>query len=557
MSQELAIKTVQRVKEGLKRNESATVTEVIQLFHELASRAFTISVQELADLICKDVTLMAKVLSASNTLGYNPHGVPVTTIAQAIQIVGFSKIRNLAISLLLVDKADQSGHLLEQTEVAALALSSGVLAQNILERKGFPDPDRAFVCASLRNYGKLLLSTYLVEEFRYAKDLARQLGQPDEAFERVFGLTPINLGFRILSDSQLPTVVLESLQPVTAETLRTQRPTPGQELQLCSDFSVQLCELAVDPDITPADFERRTGDLAARFGNSLPQEEQLIQELLKTVDNTVRNLCKRYGFAQLPASISGGFKARVNGASPPKPAVRTPVVPPKTQGSPVFPGAHGRAAPQAILSASGDQATKGYTPPADQRLLIAPDQEVHGPSREELLALDILQKGIAQMTFQIGFPHTSFQQIVEIAVQTIHQALRLDDLVLLIRDEDSGIFVARSGKGAIIDGIRNRPVVDPEERTLFSISISQRKDILIHDATLPKIQPHVPKWMKMYTVRSLVILPVQDMGEVVIVLSGSRSRGRALDLSGEVYKALQAFRIHFATALRVAGRNVA
>ena len=105
MPSPLASQTIARIQQSLRTNEAASLPEVIKLIEELSSRAFSISVQELADLISRDTMVTAKVIQSANTFGYNPFGQTVTTVTQAIHVVGFNKIRNLALSMLLIEKA--------------------------------------------------------------------------------------------------------------------------------------------------------------------------------------------------------------------------------------------------------------------------------------------------------------------------------------------------------------------------------------------------------------------------------------------------------------------
>src|SRR5262249_54233589 len=180
----LACQTLALVKEALQTSDAASVVQVIRLIREIADKGHSMPVQQLAEIIARDLTTMSKVLRAANTLGYNPEGIEVTTITQAINIIGFEKVRNLAISLLLVENAEGKVLAEESRAVAGLAVASGLVAQSIMEQKGRLDPEQSFVCAALRNYGKLLLTTFLLSEYQRARQLSATLGS-DAAFRDV------------------------------------------------------------------------------------------------------------------------------------------------------------------------------------------------------------------------------------------------------------------------------------------------------------------------------------------------------------------------------------
>jgi HD-like signal output (HDOD) protein len=84
VAENLANETIRRIREALETGRSAGVPEIIRLIQQLSSKAFSITVKELADIIGQDVAISAKVITVANTLRYNPMGVPVSTITQAI-----------------------------------------------------------------------------------------------------------------------------------------------------------------------------------------------------------------------------------------------------------------------------------------------------------------------------------------------------------------------------------------------------------------------------------------------------------------------------------------
>src|SRR6185503_10597940 len=117
----LAEVTLHRVREGLAHSETACVTQVLEVLQEMAQKADRLSIQDLADLIGRDLTTVTKVMKAAHCLGYNPAGIEVTTLSEAIAVIGFDKIRNLVLSLLLIETAEGRGAVTEARDVAALA----------------------------------------------------------------------------------------------------------------------------------------------------------------------------------------------------------------------------------------------------------------------------------------------------------------------------------------------------------------------------------------------------------------------------------------------------
>ena len=178
----LSNRTVERLHEAMRASAFVGMPEVIRLIQGLASKAFSITIDELAEIIEQDVAVTARILASANTVGYNPSGMPIYTVSQSIQLIGFERVRNLAISMLLAENSTTSAVTQEQRDAAAFALASGLFAQTIMEQR-YGDSERAFVCASLRCYGRLMLSAYMGDAYREAEDLFDEMGE-DNAFRR-------------------------------------------------------------------------------------------------------------------------------------------------------------------------------------------------------------------------------------------------------------------------------------------------------------------------------------------------------------------------------------
>src|SRR6201999_4307940 len=97
----------------------------------------------------------------------------------------------------------------EQREAAAMALTAGCVAQSVADGRMFLDAEQAFICACLRNFGRIVMTTYMAEDYREAKSMAHD-GTDDEGFRTVFGLTPLELGRELLKSANLPEALLNA-----------------------------------------------------------------------------------------------------------------------------------------------------------------------------------------------------------------------------------------------------------------------------------------------------------------------------------------------------------
>ena len=531
MPSPLANQTIARIQQSLRTNEAASLPEVIKLIEELSSRAFTISVQELADLISRDTMVTAKVIQAANTFGFNPFGHTVTTVTQAIQVVGFNKIRNLALSMLLIEKALHSSQSEALRESAALALCSGLFAQALSSIHPEQDPEQAFVFACLRHYGRLLLTTFLGEEFKKVQQ--RPVDETEaEACRRIIGLTPLELTHRLFEDSRLPRTILRCLQDVPPALLTQPSSTPEERLTAITHFSACLGEIVVSSRISSGSFAEEAEKLRASFGSTLNLTQDAIGVLMKVVDQNIRSFTKTYG----AKSVSTGVIQRIG-----ERAANVELLPPLPSATSAAPANAASAQTPATTPAQGATASAG----TKNESPAPPSTDTTGLLTECL----------------IGLTELSVATVVDVpamdmyAITAIRGAFELQDCLLFERDSDGKTYTAELGIGALLELVRGRPVVGIDRRDVFGICLTRREDVLIRDTTDPKIRPFLPEWLLAAgSIGSIILLPLQNKSGAIGLIVAARTGRQPIQLSARELQLLKAIRQHLVTARRIAHR---
>ncbi|MBD5781597.1 HDOD domain-containing protein [Pelagicoccus sp. NFK12] len=505
MPPSLARKTIIEIESALADNKTTAISEIIQIIQQLASKAFSISIGELSELIGRDPTVTAKVISAANTLGYNPSAQPVSTISDAIHTVGFEKIRNLAISLMLAENASYGGNSYEQRQAAALCVCSGMLAKQLAKRPGREEETELFfVCASLRNYGHLLLSTFKVEDYRLARSHALDMPE-EEAFKLVFGLTPLALGEAILKQSNLPRDIQHSLRKLRQETLSRACYSPQDETLLVSELAVSLSNVVFDENVGPSDFNHALNQVLARFASSYPLSIETVNEALLAVDESISALNRSVGIAERHSPASAKLQARLNSVHLPSP--------PK----------HARIKAQLASKPISEMS-------ADERLSFSRQNfERTVTSIENAL---------------VPGSKVRLASIFDEVCRSFRAAADLDSCLIFAPEEYSPQnFSARYGSGSLFAKVKNRPIVSPEKRDVFSICLTRKEDILIQDTQTGKISKVVPEWIHSAgDTSSFIILPVTFDQQLRYLIVGTASEGRKIDLSPTDLKYLRSIR---------------
>jgi len=124
----LAEKTLRCLGAAMTNPQASSFPEIIRLVHTLSQNRNNITVGELAALVEKDAKMLVKVLQLSNSIGYNIGKIKITTVTQAIQMVGFNCVCSIAMATMLLEQCTNQGTD-EQKEASAMALCAGTLAK--------------------------------------------------------------------------------------------------------------------------------------------------------------------------------------------------------------------------------------------------------------------------------------------------------------------------------------------------------------------------------------------------------------------------------------------
>ncbi len=549
-----ARETLRRVTSGLEGGTVAGIAEIVKLVEALAANALHISVSELAELVEKDVVVTAKVVAAANTLGYNPSGVAVSSISQAIHVIGFAKIRMLALSLMLMENAERTQGAAAQRETATLALTSGMMAQAWAEGQGRGDAEQAFLCASLRNFGRLLISALMPDDDRMARRQAETLGDPDAAYREVLGLTPLELGYELLKSSNLPEPLLQGLRQFSPTMLEAATLHPADELLVAAEFSVRVSQLALQPNLTPAQFGDASRDLVKQFGKHLRLDGDQLKTMFERTEQRMAAFGQAFGLQSMSRGVTTKLSARRQSKPLPDalPSVAAPLAPPAAKPAAPAPGEAAKAMPAAApaggppsVAASG--ANLPGTVPADTPASAA---EL-GKERRPLI--EVLHETVARCAEMLGQPVVSEEAMAASICAALLEGWAAEEVVLLL-ERGKGSFATSSGAGKRWREFRQKMGFRRDERNVLGVAIARCEPVLIHDAADPKIDPYLPAWLKGgLQLYSCIIVPGGDAKSSNSVLFVGWKVRQKVTLAPEELRSLRALLGMVLTARRLAG----
>jgi HD-like signal output (HDOD) protein len=504
-----AEQTLSRVRAGMESQQQVPlVSQLVRLIKEISGKAEKMSIDELVEAISAEPTTLVRVMAVANSLAYNTSGGEVTSLHQAVLAIGFERVRHLAISILLLENAQSEFAADANRELAGLALVSGMIATEMGRRVLPIDPDVAFVCAALRSYGRMLMATFMAEDYSSMLKLCSE-GPTDEAFQATFGLTPVGLGHELLTGQQLPKMILDSMVDMSQETRKQASQNPASALIAAADFSLRMGEILQSPKLTNDNFVPMVEALSHQYDESFLLTDMLVKELVARVNNTLALFGAKTGLSPKSVVLFRRLDCVANSR---------PIPPPfKT--------------------------TRRTSVPVPPPGATAVRKEI--PERDELTirAAKSLDDAIDVITRLVGEPHPDLRRIFELLIQTLHQTLDLSNCLLFIRQRQSGLFRLTRGIGPLLKFAHDTVALDPTLSTVFSEAINEARDFFIRDPNEPAIRPSVPEWLCPPDQSiPLLLLPIKTRSGTFALVCATCVQTRGFDLAEKLQPELRRLR---------------
>jgi len=170
-----------------------------------------VSIQAISKVISSDAAIVARIMKVVNSAFYG-FQKKITNIQHAVSILGINAIRNVSLTLSLIDVFPQK----QSTEFKDLfrwSLCSGVTADLIAAFVGMTNRSEAFLGALLLNIGQYIFLRYLGERYSRIKREAGQRGMRLSIIEReVMGIDHLEAGMLVAERWNLPEPVLLALK---------------------------------------------------------------------------------------------------------------------------------------------------------------------------------------------------------------------------------------------------------------------------------------------------------------------------------------------------------
>lgn len=201
-----------------------------QMLREMENPSF--SSESLAKIILQDPALTAKILKLSNSSFYH-RAVEVTTVNQAIQILGVTTVKCMALSTSVFSPEKfEKGTGINVVEFFTGVLTVAAASEKIAREAGMKSPDEAFIAGLLHEIGTMFFIHHYPEDYRRIVEHKVKARNLLEAEKQVFGASHAEAGYELAIRWKIPKQVCDAIAEQHSPVVTSEKPTLREVLRL-------------------------------------------------------------------------------------------------------------------------------------------------------------------------------------------------------------------------------------------------------------------------------------------------------------------------------------
>lgn len=239
------------------------------------------SLGALTNEILKDVALTNKLLRLVNTAHFShAGGGNVSTISRAVAMVGFTAIRNMALSLVLLERMENKAHAKQlKTEFLRALMAGSVASELCLVQR---ESEESFVAGMMQHLGRMLTEFYFPEEAVQVRQLVRPASAESGpkaipvsehvASTQVLGLSYEDLGIGIAKQWGLPESLQRSMRRAQVEPPRNMVDSPVERMRLVACAANDVADVILHS--SPENVQARVRAVGERYARALGVPQQ-------------------------------------------------------------------------------------------------------------------------------------------------------------------------------------------------------------------------------------------------------------------------------------------
>jgi len=440
------------------------------------------SINSVTNEILKDVALTNKLLRLVNSAHY-ARGSSIGTVSRAVSLVGFNGIRNMALSLVLLEHMQDKAHAQVLREEFLRSLMAGSIASELCP--GMQGTEESFIGAMFHNLGRLLASFYFPEEARTVRGLLQASRQPVSeatASASVLGLSYEALGVGVAKAWGLPEGLQRCMHKPSGDP-PARAPTDALERQRWMALAAnEMADVMLHAESGAVDGQ--LAQIGKRYAKTLGISTGAVQVATAVARKKLIEMAAVMDIKVLPGSAAAKL---LKAPAEPEGALRGP----------------GQEVPDTLTQLTLE-ATQAVQLPA----------QASGSRDETQQVAQILAAGIQDITNTL-VEDFNLSDVLRMILETMFRAMGFQRIVFCLRDAKTDTLTGRFGLGQGVETVVKRFNVSFKATPpdLFAVVCGKGVDTMIRDASEATIAARLPAWYhELFNAPAFLLLPVNIKG---------------------------------------------
>ena len=467
------------------------------------------SLASLSGEILKDVALTNKLLRLVNSAQFSSAGGTISTVSRAVALVGFAGIRNMAMSLVLLEHMHDKAQANQLKEEFLRSLMAGMLASELGAKAR--DSEEAFIGAMFQNLGRLLTEYYFPEEARQVRGIVAGSGPAgagvgeEAASVSVLGLSFEALGLGIAKVWGLPATLRGCMRKPRGEPPVREPTEAAERLRWLTFAANQIADTLLRCE--PEQSRARVAEVAQRYARTLGVDVVRIEAAAEMAQQRL-------------AQMAQAMNLQV---SPQSPARRLFAAPASQTEAATLVHAHDSLVPHSL------QATVTLAHQAPRSALEN--------------ASEVLTAGIQDITNSM-VEDFKLNDVLRMVLETMYRALGFRRIVFCLRDAKTDTLTGRFGLGEGAEAVAASFKVPLKAGAdLFTVVCVKGADTLITDATVAHIEARLPAWYrKSANAPAFLLLPMHLRGAPFALIYADKAVAGGIELGQKELSLLRTLR---------------
>ncbi len=229
--------------EQINKGDLAVLSGVVRRMQAIVSDDEA-SMAKISQAILSDAGLTSKVLKTVNSVAYAQQGGSITTVSKASLILGIDNLRNIVLSMRIIDDLLSRNRQQPLLKVLARGLQTALLARSVWGKEQPRQAEEAFIAGLLMDLGEAAYLSLGDPGAVRIEALCSQGVDRDQAAQRVLGI-----GFRELGRELAKSWNIGGLTQEVMKTIPESR--VAKVLHLCNKLSGAMLNQASSDDLKP------------------------------------------------------------------------------------------------------------------------------------------------------------------------------------------------------------------------------------------------------------------------------------------------------------------